>query len=53
MDDLRGLGSRSLRWIGGNVEERGGGEWDRMEGSRKSFLGRGGEKGGRESSCLK
>lgn len=50
MDDLRGRESLSLRWIGGKVEERPGGEWLRIEG--RSPRGRGEENGGR-ASCLK
>lgn len=50
MEDLRGRGSLSLRWIGGRVEERPGGEWLRMDGSRPRE--RGGDSG-RKDSCLK
>jgi hypothetical protein len=50
IDDLRGRGSLSRRWIGGSVDERPGGEWLRIEG--RSSRGRGDENGGSDS-CLK
>jgi hypothetical protein len=33
MDDFLGLDTLSLRWIGGRVDERPGGEWPKIDGS--------------------